>query len=161
MCNVTMVDFILSHIDAILDEWQRYVQTLPPAHGMDAADFRTDARAILEAIASDMGVVQSELEQEDKSKGLDLHRFRTQTSAAESHGAIRYSQGFAAAQLIGEYRALRASVIRLWMAQLDSADLSSLNSLVRFNEALDQAMSESVARFSLGAPARHRVRRWR
>jgi hypothetical protein len=143
-----MSDFILANLDGILAEWQTYAQTIPPAEGMDLVTFRAHARDILEDIALDMRLPQSDLEQQDKSKGLDLHRFRPKDTPAESHGNKRYVQGFTVPQLIGEYRVLRACVTRLWMQQLQTADLSTIYALVRFNESLDQAMSESVAQFA-------------
>lgn len=145
---MAMSDFILANLDAILAEWQTYAQTIPPAEGMDLVTFRAHAREILKEIALDMRLPQSDLEQQDKSKGLDLHRFRPKDTPAESHGNTRYLQGFTAAQLIGEYRVLRASVTRLWMQELQTADLSTVYALVRFNESLDQALSESVAQFA-------------
>jgi signal transduction histidine kinase len=59
---------------------------------------------------------------------------------------LRARGGFDINQLVAEYRALRASVLRLWMdaGELDEADLSDM---IRFNEALDQAVAESVEYF--------------
>jgi signal transduction histidine kinase len=36
------------------------------------------------------------------------------TTPAEQHGAVRAESGFTVEQMVAEYRALRASVIRLW-----------------------------------------------
>ena len=50
-------------------------------------------------------------------------------------------------QLAAEYRALRASVLRLWMDAGDPKE-SSLEDVIRFDEAIDQALAESVDFFS-------------
>jgi signal transduction histidine kinase len=55
--------------------------------------------------------------------------------------------GFNQAQVVSEYRALRATVIRLWMASSPEIDDSGIDQLTRFNEGVDQALSESTARF--------------
>jgi signal transduction histidine kinase len=68
------------------------------------------------------------------------------TTAATSHGTDRYSDGFDLNALVAEYRALRASVIRLWTPQAGAEDRE--RQLSRFNEAIDQALKESVFRYS-------------
>jgi signal transduction histidine kinase len=50
--------------------------------------------------------------------------------------------------MVSEFRALRASVIRLWIAQRGRSDDDWPYELTRFNEAIDQALCESVRCFS-------------
>jgi signal transduction histidine kinase len=50
-------------------------------------------------------------------------------------------------QLVSEYRALRASVLSLWIADIGESDAAHLVDVIRFNEAVDQALAESVARY--------------
>jgi signal transduction histidine kinase len=50
------------------------------------------------------------------------------------------------AQLVAEYRALRASVLRLWAEREPVA--VSVAEVIRFSEAIDQAVAESVEFFS-------------
>ena len=50
--------------------------------------------------------------------------------------------------MVSEYRALRASVIRLWSADSGTLTGADLKDLTRFNEAIDQALAESVSRFT-------------
>ena len=47
-------------------------------------------------------------------------------------------------QLVSEYRALRASVVKLWFSQLDEVTRQDLLDLTRFHEAIDQALTESI-----------------
>ncbi|HEY5798846.1 MAG TPA: HAMP domain-containing sensor histidine kinase, partial [Burkholderiaceae bacterium] len=50
--------------------------------------------------------------------------------------------------LVSEYRALRSSVLRLW-ADGPAQDLATdMADVARFNEAVDQALAESVARYA-------------
>jgi signal transduction histidine kinase len=53
-------------------------------------------------------------------------------------------------QMVAEYRALRASVVRLWTRSHDEITPTDLDDLTRFNEAIDQSLAESVTRFAQG-----------
>jgi signal transduction histidine kinase len=50
--------------------------------------------------------------------------------------------------MVAEYRALRASVIRLWTKAEGALETADIEDLTRFNEAIDQALAESVATFN-------------
>ena len=49
--------------------------------------------------------------------------------------------------MASEYRALRASVLRLWTESCQPDDIN-LEDVIRFNEAIDQALAESIEFFS-------------
>ncbi|WP_277620894.1 sensor histidine kinase, partial [Caballeronia glathei] len=68
-------------------------------------------------------------------------------TAAETHAILRARNGFNINQLAAEYRALRASVLRLWIDECDPT-APDLDDMIRFNEAIDQALAESVRHFS-------------
>jgi signal transduction histidine kinase len=68
-------------------------------------------------------------------------------TAAQTHALLRARSGFSINQLAAEYRALRASVLRLWMDR-NGAEVTDLNDMIRFNEAIDQAIAESVDFFN-------------
>ena len=70
-------------------------------------------------------------------------------TAAETHADTRMVAGFGIDAMLTEYRALRASVLRMWADSPDhQADTEDLRQLTRFNEAIDQAITESVARYT-------------
>jgi hypothetical protein len=69
-------------------------------------------------------------------------------TAAEEHGTGRAQSGFTVAQMVAEYRALRASVIRLWTKSEGALATEDIEDLIRFNEAIDQSLAESVLRFN-------------
>jgi signal transduction histidine kinase len=50
--------------------------------------------------------------------------------------------------MVSEYRALRASVIKHWVAQHKTLASTDVADLTRFNEAIDQAVTESVAHYT-------------
>ena len=68
-------------------------------------------------------------------------------TAAQTHGLLRARSGFDIKQMASEYRALRASVLRLW-ANACLPEPPNLEDMIRFNEAIDQALAESIAFFS-------------
>jgi signal transduction histidine kinase len=61
------------------------------------------------------------------------------------HADHRIAQGFDVNQVLAEFGALRASVLRLYAAGGGEADLHGVE---RFNEAMDEALAASVRRFS-------------
>jgi signal transduction histidine kinase len=50
--------------------------------------------------------------------------------------------------MAAEYRALRASVVRLWTEAEGALAAADIEDLTRFHEAIDQALAESVLRFN-------------
>jgi signal transduction histidine kinase len=145
---MNLATFITSELEAILAEWERFAMTLlPSAATMDSLALRDHARQILEAIAKDIVRPQTQAESGEKSKGTEDSESHIDTAAAV-HGTLRHTAGFDLRQLFAEYRALRASVLRLWSARADDTNPDALYQMTRFNEAIDQALAESVARFS-------------
>ncbi len=143
--------FINEQMEAILTEWQGFAETLLPAAGqMTELALRDHARQILQAIALDIKTKQNPQEQLDKSQGLATDE-DTIDSAASIHGAMRQASNFTLLQLSAEFRALRATVLRLWLPQLKEMTEASANEMVRFNEAIDQALAESVVTYSARA----------
>jgi signal transduction histidine kinase len=137
--------FVLSNLDEILTEWVSFAQTILPAKNLDKLALLDHAPEILKAIALDMETQQPDLEQDPDLKGRAAQADRD--TAAENHSTQRLREGFNQAQVVSEYSALRASVIRLWLASSPQADASALYQLSQFNEGIDQALSESTARF--------------
>lgn len=144
-----LAPFIQQNLEPILAEWDVFARSLlPAAQGMSAEALRDHARQILQTVALDMQTRQSPAEQKEKSLGEGHDAPGVSDSAATVHGALRYEVGFDLVQLIAEYRALRASVLRLWVRQACDNEPAEMQDLIRFNEAIDQAIAESVAKYS-------------
>ena len=137
--------FILSNLEEILSEWEAFARTILPEKKFDSTALRDHAAEILATIAEDMETPQTALQQGEKSKGRGQKTAKD--SSAETHSVARLGQGFNQVQSLSEFRALRATVIRLWMDSLPEVDQSAMYQMIRFNEAIDQALSESAARF--------------
>jgi signal transduction histidine kinase len=103
---------------------------------------------MLTVIAHDLDMPQSEAERHAKAQGASDADHRATLTAAQEHGAGRADSGFSVAQMVSEFRALRASVTRLWLAEQRGEAHTDLGDLIRFNEAIDQAIAESITRYS-------------
>src|SRR5918992_1405438 len=116
-----LADFILRNMETILEEW--------------------------EAFAKDISTPQTDKAQAEKSKGRAPKLTGAAETAAQAHAVLRARSGFDINQLAAEYRALRASVLRLWMDAYEPEDIN-LDDMIRFNEAIDQAIVESIGFYS-------------
>lgn len=143
-----LADFIGHNIEPIVAQWEAFARTqLPAAAKMETLALRDHAEAILQAIALDLSEPQSREQQAQKSKGLTPKVEHAPETAAQTHAILRAHSGFDVRQLAAEYRALRASVLRLWMDDC-GANAPHLDDVIRFNEAVDQALAESVDFFT-------------
>lgn len=144
----TLPNFIRENTEPILAEWETFARGLPLGDSMDIAALRDHARDMLGVIAADLSVPQTATQQADKAKGLSDAGGRRSQTAAQAHGAGRAESGFTVEQMVAEFRALRASVIRLWTRRQQHAGPSDLQDMVRFNEAIDQAIAESIGTYT-------------
>lgn len=138
--------FITEQMETILAEWDRFARTLgPAATAMTDEALRDHARQILQTAAKDIDSEQSAGQEANKSKG----QAQDETdSAASEHGRIRQEDGFTMIQMVAEYRALRATVLRLWLPHVEHFTEKTTSDMLRFNEAIDQAVAESTARYT-------------
>ena len=141
-------NFIRKNIETILVEWESFARTLQPKNGqMSPLALRDHAKLILLAIATGIDVTETPDEQYDKSRG-EAPESGGPESAAATHGTLRHTSGFTLIQLTAEYRALRATVLRLWLPELSAITEEMASDMIRFNEAIDQALAESVMTYS-------------
>jgi len=142
-------EFIVLHVDRIVDEWELFAKTITPAaENMDSAALRDHARSILLASARDMCKPQTPAEQAAKARGEGPEKTPSLDEAGASHGELRHTVGFDLVQMTSEFRHLRACVIRLWVNSLQSPDLAYFQDMIRFNEAIDEALAESTATYA-------------
>lgn len=152
---MTLPDFILAHTETILREWETFARSIWPGPAASRDVLRDHAKDMLIAVASDMKSSQTATEQTAKSKGLGGEGLNNQGEASDRvdnasklHALNRLSSGFELRELVVEYRALRASVIQLWMPTLKEPGADEMQDIIRFNEAIDQLLAESIATFA-------------
>ena len=142
-----LADFILANLEPILVEWEAFAKSLPAGASMTPRALRNDAERMLRFIAADLTTGQTVDEEIAKSQGRGGQLPQGDQSAAHDHGLQRLADGFDLVQMVSEYRALRASVTRLWAKEVNAFDQQSFE-MIRFNEAMDQILAESVERFT-------------
>ena len=135
--------FIKSNTAEIVSEWEAFARTLiPSAEGMTSNALRDHIHQILAFVMSDMASYQSPEEQREKSHGEKKQA--QPVTAAQTHAALRFAGGFDIGQMASEYRALRASVLKLWTNTGPAFDAEDIADMTRFNESIDQELAESV-----------------
>ena len=140
--------FITANLDEIVSEWEVFAASLELAAEISSAiDLRDHAKEMLKAIVLDMETAESPTQKKNKSIG-EVSKISGDDSAASAHGAVRQVSGFTLPQLTAEFRAMRASVLRLWMPKIGKITPATINDMTRFNEAIDQALQESAIKFS-------------
>lgn len=139
-----LADYIEQNTVAIVDAAEAFAATrLPNQVHLDRETLRDHLPQILAVVVADLRDAQSDSEELDKAEGL-RDTPSGWPSPAQWHGSLRAKAGFSINHLVAEYRALRASVLRLWAAQ-QPPSTESFDDMMRFNQAIDQAIAESVA----------------
>ena len=139
----SLAAFIDRNHAEIIEEFSAFARTLmPPNSPMTEQELRDHCEELLIDISEDLRTQQTTQEQSDKSRGRgSAHRMR---AAGRLHAGGRFSHGFTLSNVLAEFRALRASVLRLYENSGD-ADLRGVR---RFNEAIDEALTESMIHYS-------------
>lgn len=141
-------EFLRYDTEQILAEWETFARSLPGGDRMPVESLRDHAKDMLGVIARDLDRGQTERQRTEKAKGRSDADEDTVPTAAQEHGAGRAESGFTVEQMVSEFRALRASVLRLWAARQTNAESGALEDITRFNEAIDQAIAESLAKYT-------------
>lgn len=135
--------FIERHHDEIIGEFSAFARTLiPPGSGMTETDLRDHAEDMLTAIAHDLKTEQSIEEQSEKAKGHGSANAMGASGRLHAEGRIEH--GFTPGQVLAEFRALRASVLRLY----ERSGHTDIEGVTRFNEAIDEVLTESMTRYA-------------
>jgi signal transduction histidine kinase len=142
--HMKLAPFIRANIEAIAAEWERFAATLLPEENFSVSLLRDDIVDILNDVAADMDRDQSAEQQQKKSEGDPEDCDEDLARASVRHAVARVRMNFSLQQLIAEFRALRATVIRLWRRSSVEIDNESLDDLTRFNEAIDQLIAEGA-----------------
>ena len=152
--------FIAKNTESILQAWEDFAKSMETTgQTMGKSALRDHAALMLSTIVEDLQTTQTPGEQVEKSHGHGPKK--AYITYAETHAAERLQSGFTIDQLVSEYRALRASVLKLWGKASSNTLLTDPDDITRFNEAIDQALAESVSRFSELTMERAEVERQR
>ena len=140
--------FIREHHEEILSAWEAFARELPSTVSMDVVALRGHAEAMLDVIARDLEMPETEQQRMQKARGAQDLAADAALNAASLHGIGRAESGFSVANMFAEFRALRATVTRLWREQQAQVGPDELEQITRFHEAIDQAVAESIAHYT-------------
>ncbi|MCT7311964.1 HAMP domain-containing histidine kinase [Ralstonia sp. CHL-2022] len=141
---MNLSEFIEANLPSLIGDWTEYARKLDSGRSrLSDQQLRNSARDLLLRIAADMREGQTPAQQRAKSEGDRAPSGSGFNEAAHEHADDRLSHGFDINDLVAEYRVLRASVLRRWQQDPQSHTLA-LQEMVRFNEAIDQMLAESV-----------------
>jgi signal transduction histidine kinase len=144
---MSLSDLICINVDRLVDEWCAYAADhVAPAKTLTRDELEDSARDLFNAIAGDMVIEETTEQQTEKSHGERSGNSRALTDYAKSHANYRIGQGFSLPDMASEYRALRASVMRL-CSDTEGGESVHISQVVRFNASLDEALTVSIGWF--------------
>jgi signal transduction histidine kinase len=145
-----LADFILSDLEPILAEWEVFARSIGAGQHLDQVTLRDHGEQILRATARDMTTAQTAMQRDKKSKGEPHHGRGSDAldGASDMHAIDRLGLGFDLDEVMSEYRALRASVLRLWDESAPQPLVSDKDDVTRFNESIDQSLAKAVASYT-------------
>jgi signal transduction histidine kinase len=152
--GTALADFIEHHAETIIAHAMVFAKTVDVGTPLDDAALRDHLPEIVAAIVADLRSPQTRAQEIEKSEGRALSQPGASRTAAGTHALFRAHSGFNVQHLVSEYRALRASVLRLWAEEPAAASIAP-DEVTRFNEAIDEAIAESVRHHA------DEVERWR
>lgn len=145
---IRLGEFILENMEPILMTWEDYAREYWKGEVPSVQVLRNDAEGMLRAVVADMETSQDGAQQKRKSEGVDRGNVSPMNDAAVQHALSRLHDGFNVRRMVAEFRALRASVNRLWWASFPVFHSAHADDMCRFNEALDQLVAESLDAFT-------------
>src|SRR5688572_26868909 len=148
-----LADFVEHHAETIIEQAITFAKSVDVGRPLDDVALRDHLPEIIHAIVADLRTPQTRVEEIEKSEGRAPAPSGRSRSAAATHALHRAHSGYSISNLVSEYRALRASVLRLWA---DASNGQTVHGeIARFNEAIDEAIAESVSHYA------DEVERWR
>src|ERR1700744_2354757 len=138
-----LFDFIQLNHARIGQSWDEFASRLTSfAQGLNLPSLRDDLDALLDAICQDIG--RQEISQSDEKKERGMAPGAVERLAAK-HAQMRLSQGFNLRHVAAEYRALRASILDLYLNSEDADP--EMGDVLRFDDAIDQAIAEILKHY--------------
>jgi len=139
---MSLSSFITSHREAILAEWEENARRRIVGDGdLEIPQLRDHLGELLDTVAHELDVRERGRAAETTSTGrVD--------AVAEKHGAGRAQQGMTVKQVVSEFPIMRSCVTHLWLRSRASDGPPDPETLVRFDEALDRALTQSVSEFT-------------
>jgi signal transduction histidine kinase len=134
----SLADFLLRERDALASEWAARALTLAvPAAPLTREELESGARETMNTLVLALDPV---VPREALAPQMD--------AIAREHALSRFSRGFALPAVVGEYRVMRAEVLRRWLATGVPLGDAERADLVRFNAAVDRLIMEMSGHYA-------------
>ncbi|MEP1213977.1 MAG: EAL domain-containing protein [Marinobacter sp.] len=142
-----LAQFIQTEMEQLLKDWEEAaVEIAPELRGEDSRALEDHAREMLEFVTKDLQTPQTDRE---SARIAENTASSPVSIAARKHGSERHNQGLSMLQMIQELRALRVRVMQDWRDAEQGLTANDIGELLRFIEAIDQLISDSVASYSV------------
>lgn len=136
-------EFIRANTEQILREWEDFARKLAGEVSLPKWLLRDHANSIIGQIAT--AVETSEADR----RGGDRPNDQSSTDAAKyptpAHVELRIESGFDLLQIMAEYFALRACVLRLWRNADPSSFTNGADEITRFAQVIDDQVAAAVS----------------
>jgi signal transduction histidine kinase len=141
---MTLADFIAADRGPILEAWERRAAERVPRLA-NADVLRDHLGELLEAIADQLALDNAPDHGDNDSAGQAAKNVEV---IAEEHGAGREREGITLEDMVREFPVLRACVVPRWIQSVTACTPDDLTQIVRFDAALDRALTEAVTEFT-------------
>ncbi|RZS85801.1 sensor histidine kinase [Pigmentiphaga kullae] len=138
-----LADFIDANLDLLLSDWRNFARQLDLRRSaVSEHALQTSARSLLRQLAAELRAGPQGTDNGEAAHGV--------TRQAHVHARNRLRAGFTLTEMVAEFCALRANILERWGRETDEMGTDAREDLVRFNQALDLALKESISRYSAG-----------
>jgi signal transduction histidine kinase len=135
-------EFITSNAERVLREWEEFAKKFKGGFSLPRWILRDHGAAIVKLLAQQTQISPLARGQDAKAESEGATGLIEHVTAA--HVQLRIESGFDLAQIIGEYLALRACVLRLWQESDPDSFASGAVEIARFSEAIDENVAAGV-----------------
>lgn len=138
-------DFIRAHMEDILRIWEHDAKKILPVPRLSREELRDHIEEILLGIAVEL---ERPLIGHDRFAEFCPQHPDSETSA-RIHGSERHDLGADIIHVAAEFRALRLTVIELWVQFNGYIDTEGARELIRFDSEIDRALAKSIENYAL------------
>lgn len=139
--------FIIDNIERLLQYRENFAKTVFKDI-QNTTIFRNHAKEMLIAIAIDLQQPQSNMKRIAKNNAL-FNQHHVKKMSAVFYNMAQMEEVFSIKDIAAEYRLLRRKVIKYWMKEHPLKAVSEQEELIRFNEALDLLLEESILTYTM------------
>ncbi|WP_150911487.1 putative bifunctional diguanylate cyclase/phosphodiesterase [Marinobacter halotolerans] len=138
-----LAEFIRAHTEHILRIWEFDAKHILPAERLSRDELRDHIEEILLGIT-----VTLEQSPDEEGRPPDFCPYNPESSnSARVHGSERHDLGADIVHVAAEFRALRHTVIELWVQFNGDIDKEGVRELIRFDHEIDLALAQSIENY--------------